>query len=304
MLGTEIKQQFPETIVKENENLSNYTYTKTGGPADVLVFPKSKDEVAAIVAWVNEKQAPLTVLGNSSNVIIKDGGIRGIVMILTEMNHMEVKRHRLIVQSGARLIDASRMALAERLSGLEFACGIPGSVGGAVYMNAGAYDGEVEEVIESVVVITREGKIKNYEKNELEFSYRHSKLQETNEIVLEVVFHLEKGKQETIKARMDDLTALRESKQPLEYPSCGSVFKRPTGYFTGKLIQEAGLQGLIWGGAQVSMKHAGFIVNINSATATDYIELIAHIKEVIMEHYGVPLETEVRIIGEDTVGSV
>jgi UDP-N-acetylmuramate dehydrogenase len=304
MLGTEIKQQFPETIVKENENLSYYTYTKTGGPADVLVFPKTKDEVAAIVAWVNEKQVPLTVLGNSSNVIIKDGGIRGIVMILTEMDHMEVKRQRLIVQSGARLIDASRMALAERLSGLEFACGIPGSVGGAVYMNAGAYDGEVEEVIESVVVITREGKIKTYEKNELEFSYRHSKLQETNEIVLEVVFHLEKGKQETIKARMDELTALRESKQPLEYPSCGSVFKRPTGYFTGKLIQEAGLQGLTWGGAQVSMKHAGFIVNINSATATDYIELIAHIKEVIMEHYGVPLETEVRIIGEDTVASV
>lgn len=304
MLGKEIKQQFPEMIVKENEKLSHYTYTKTGGPADVLVFPKSKDEVAAVVSWVNEKQVPLTVLGNSSNVIIKDGGVRGIVMILTEMDHMEVKRHRLTVQSGARLIDASRMALAEQLSGLEFACGIPGSVGGAVYMNAGAYDGEVEEVIESVVVITREGKIKTYSKDELEFSYRHSKLQETNEIVLEVVFHLEKGKQETIKARMDDLTALRESKQPLEYPSCGSVFKRPTGYFTGKLIQEAGLQGLIWGGAQVSMKHAGFIVNINSATATDYIELIAHIKEVIMEHYGVPLETEVRIIGEDTVGSV
>ena len=291
-------------IVKENEKLSHYTYTKTGGPADVLVFPKSKDEVAAIVAWVNEKQVPLTVLGNSSNVIIKDGGVRGIVMILTEMDHMEVKRHRLTVQSGARLIDASRMALAEQLSGLEFACGIPGSVGGAVYMNAGAYDGEVEEVIESVVVITREGKIKTYSKDELEFSYRHSKLQETNEIVLEVVFDLEKGKHEAIKARMDELTALRESKQPLEYPSCGSVFKRPTGYFTGKLIQEAGLQGLTWGGAQISMKHAGFIVNINQATATDYIELIAHIKKVIMEHYGVPLETEVRIIGEDKVGSV
>ena len=304
MLGKEIKQQFPEMIVKENEKLSHYTYTKTGGPADVLVFPKSKDEVAAIVAWVNEKQVPLTVLGNSSNVIIKDGGVRGIVMILTEMDHMEVKRHRLTVQSGARLIDASRMALAERLSGLEFACGIPGSVGGAVYMNAGAYDGEVEEVIESVVVITREGKIKTYSKDELEFSYRHSKLQETNEIVLEVVFDLEKGKHEAIKARMDELTALRESKQPLEYPSCGSVFKRPTGYFTGKLIQEAGLQGLTWGGAQISMKHAGFIVNINQATATDYIELIAHIKKVIMEHYGVPLETEVRIIGEDKVGSV
>ncbi|WP_068621350.1 UDP-N-acetylmuramate dehydrogenase [Trichococcus ilyis] len=304
MLGTELKQQFPETIVKENENLSYYTYTKTGGPADVLVFPKSKAEVAAIIAWVNEKQLPLTVLGNSSNVIIKDGGIRGIVMILTEMDHMEVKRQRLVVQSGARLIDASRMALAEHLSGLEFACGIPGSVGGAVYMNAGAYDGEVEEVIESVVVITREGEIKTYEKAELEFSYRHSKLQETNEIVLEVVFRLEKGKHDAIKARMDELTALRESKQPLEYPSCGSVFKRPPGYFTGKLIQEAGLQGLTWGGAQVSMKHAGFIVNINKATATDYIELIAHIKKVILERYGVQLETEVRIIGEDTVGSV
>ena len=304
MLGKEIKQQFPEMIVKENEKLSHYTYTKTGGPADVLVFPKSKDEVAAVVSWVNEKQVPLTVLGNSSNVIIKDGGVRGIVIILTEMDHMEVKRHRLTVQSGARLIDASRMALAEQLSGLEFACGIPGSVGGAVYMNAGAYDGEVEEVIESVVVITREGKIKTYSKDELEFSYRHSKLQETNEIVLEVVFDLEKGKHEAIKARMDELTALRESKQPLEYPSCGSVFKRPTGYFTGKLIQEAGLQGLTWGGAQISMKHAGFIVNINQATATDYIELIAHIKKVIMEHYGVPLETEVRIIGEDKVGSV
>ncbi|HQZ20450.1 MAG TPA: UDP-N-acetylmuramate dehydrogenase, partial [Trichococcus flocculiformis] len=243
MLGKEIKQQFPEMIVKENEKLSHYTYTKTGGPADVLVFPKSKDEVAAVVSWVNEKQVPLTVLGNSSNVIIKDGGVRGIVMILTEMDHMEVKRHRLTVQSGARLIDASRMALAERLSGLEFACGIPGSVGGAVYMNAGAYDGEVEEVIESVVVTTREGKIKTYSKDELEFSYRHSKLQETNEIVLEVVFDLEKGKHEAIKARMDELTALRESKQPLEYPSCGSVFKRPTGYLTGKLIQEEGLQG-------------------------------------------------------------
>ena len=304
MLGTELKQQFPETIVKEKENLSQYTYTKTGGPADVLVFPKSKDEVAAIVTWVHDKQVPLTVLGNSSNVIIKDGGIRGIVMILTEMDHMEVKRHRLIVQSGARLIDASRMALAEQLSGLEFACGIPGSVGGAVYMNAGAYDGEVEEVIESVVVITREGEIKTYAKDDLAFSYRHSKLQETNEIVLEVTFHLEKGKSEAIKARMDELTMLRESKQPLEYPSCGSVFKRPSGHFTGKLIEEAGLQGLTWGGAQVSTKHAGFIVNINHATATDYIELIAHIKEVIMERFGVPLETEVRIIGEDTVGSV
>ena len=302
MLGMELKQKFPDTIVKENEKLANYTYTKTGGPADVLVFPQSKEEVSGIVAWVHSQAIPLTVLGNSSNVIIKDGGIRGVVMILSEMNRIEVKRSRLIVQSGARLIDTAKRALAENLSGLEFACGIPGSVGGAIYMNAGAYDGEIDEVIESVTVITREGTIKTYKKEELEFSYRHSKLQETDEIVLEAIFHLSKGKHEHIEARMAELTALRESKQPLEFPSCGSVFKRPTGFFTGKLIQEAGLQGLTWGGAQVSMKHAGFIVNINEATATDYIELIEHIKKIIFDQFGVKLETEVRIIGEDVIG--
>lgn len=302
MLGMELKQKFPDIIVKENEKLSNYTYTKTGGPTDILVFPKTKEEVSAIVSWIRSQNLPLTVLGNSSNVIIKDGGIRGVVMILTEMNHIEVKRSRLIVQSGARLIDTSKRALAENLSGLEFACGIPGSVGGAVYMNAGAYDGEVDGVIASVTVVTRAGEIKTYKKEEMDFSYRHSRFQETDEIVLEAVFHLEKGKHEQIKARMAELTALRESRQPLEFPSCGSVFKRPTGFFTGKLIQEAGLQGLIWGGAQISTKHAGFIVNINDATATDYIELIEHIKKVIFDQFGVKLETEVRIIGEDVMG--
>lgn len=299
MLAPKLKEKFPNLIIKDNELLSTYTYTKTGGPADALVFPVSKKEVQQIVQWTKENDVPLTVLGNSSNVIIRDGGIRGVVLILTEMNGIRVEKNRLIAQSGAKLIDTSRRALYESLTGLEFACGIPGSIGGAVYMNAGAYDGEVKNVIESVEVVTLDGELKKYSTDEMEFRYRHSKIQESGDIVVETVFHLEKGKKEKISQRMEELTELRESKQPLEYPSCGSVFKRPTGYFTGKLIQEAGLQGMMVGGAQISTKHAGFIVNINQATATDYVELIEFIKKRIWELYEVKLETEVRIIGEE-----
>ncbi|MEG0442423.1 MAG: UDP-N-acetylmuramate dehydrogenase [Carnobacterium sp.] len=299
MLIEQMKKEFPNSMIKANEPLSLYTYTETGGPADILVLPKEKEEVAAMVRWINEQQVPLTVLGNASNLIVKDGGIHGVVMVLTEMNDITVNRHQITVQSGARLIDTSYAALEAGLTGLEFACGIPGSIGGAVFMNAGAYEGEVSEVIHTVTILTRDGEIKTLKNKDLEFSYRHSAIQETRDIVLEVEFHLEKGKPADIKMRMEELTFLRESKQPLEYPSCGSVFKRPTGYFTGKLIQEAGLQGKIWGGAQISEKHAGFIVNIAQATATDYIELIAYIQKVILENTGVELVPEVRIIGED-----
>ncbi|WP_407391714.1 UDP-N-acetylmuramate dehydrogenase [Carnobacterium jeotgali] len=299
MLFEEFKNQFPNLNIKENEPLSLYTYTKTGGPADMLVFPNSAEEVKDVVLWAKKENLPLTVLGNASNLIVKDSGIHGIVMILTEMKQIKIEKKKITVQSGARLIDTSYAAYEAELTGLEFACGIPGSIGGAVYMNAGAYDGEVSEVIESVTVLTRDGEVKTFDNQELEFSYRHSRIQEIQDIVLEVVFQLKKGHSVDIKERMDELTFLRESKQPLEYPSCGSVFKRPAGYFTGKLIQEAGLQGKIWGGAQISMKHAGFIVNINQATATDYIELIHHIQEVIFEKNGVKLVPEVRIIGED-----
>lgn len=299
MLIEEFKKDFPNLIIKENEPLSLYTYTKTGGPADILVFPKTTEEVNDVVQWVKNEKLPLTVLGNASNLIVKDGGIRGVVMILTEMKQIKIEKKKIIVQSGARLIDTSYAAYEAELTGLEFACGIPGSIGGAVYMNAGAYDGEVSEVIESVTVLTREGELKTFKNQELEFSYRHSRIQEIQDIVLEVVFQLKKGQSTDIKVRMEELTFLRESKQPLEYPSCGSVFKRPAGYFTGKLIQEAGLQGKIWGGAQISMKHAGFIVNINQATATDYIELIDHIQQVIFEKNKIKLVPEVRIIGEE-----
>lgn len=294
-----ILQAFPKSDIKLNEPLSQYTYTKTGGPADVLVFPKEKAEAIALVSWIHEVGWALTILGNASNLIVKDGGIRGVVLILTDMNHIEVTQDTIKAEGGATIIEVSKKALAESLTGLEFACGIPGSVGGAIYMNAGAYEGEVCNRVVSVEVMTRSGEVKVLSNDELEFAYRHSVLQETGDIVLEVLFQLEKGDQATIKKRMDELTFLRTSKQPLEYPSCGSVFKRPTGYFTGKLVQEAGLQGFTLGGAQVSMKHAGFIVNINKATATDYINLIHHIQEVILEKNGVTLETEVRIIGEE-----
>ena len=238
------------------------------------------------------------VLGNASNLIVQDGGIRGVVIMLTEMKQIHVKGTMVIAEAGASLIDTTYAALAESLTGFEFACGIPGSVGGAVYMNAGAYGGEIKDVFAEVDLLLEDGTLKTLTKEEMVFSYRHSKIQELRAIVLEARFSLQTGDYEAIKARMDELTELRQSKQPLEYPSCGSVFKRPVGHYTGQLIQQAGLQGLKWGGAQVSEKHAGFIVNIDHATATDYIELIAHIQEVIKEKFDVSLETEVRIIGE------
>lgn len=295
---TELLNKFPKLIVKENEPLSNYSHTKTGGPADVLFFPSSVEETVAVINWAREANHPLTILGNASNLIVRDGGIRGVTVILTEMDNITVNKKRMVVESGAPIIEVSQMAYEHGLTGLEFACGIPGSTGGAVYMNAGAYEGEVKDVIEKVTILKLDGEIIEVSNEEMEFSYRNSKLQKTLDIVLSVTFKLKSGDKDDIKERMDELTFLRTSKQPLEYPSCGSVFKRPTGHFTGKLIQDAGLQGLKWGGAQISTKHAGFIVNIDGATATDYIELIDHIQKIILEKYDVQLEREVRIIGE------
>ncbi len=299
---TELQSNYPSLIIKENEPLSKYTYTETGGPADLLFFPRSAKQVKAIINWTRINEYPLTILGNASNLIVRDGGIRGVTVMFTELKNLKVEKHRLIVQSGAPIIEVSEVAYDHGLTGLEFACGIPGSIGGAVYMNAGAYEGEVKDVIESVTVLTRQGEVKELTNEEMNFSYRNSILQETKDIVLEVTFKLKSGNKEKIKERMEELTFLRTSKQPLEYPSCGSVFKRPVGHFTGKLIQDAELQGLIWGGAQVSTKHAGFIVNIAEATATDYIELIKHIQDVIFKKYGVQLEREVHIIGESATG--
>jgi UDP-N-acetylmuramate dehydrogenase len=292
-------KQFPEIALLKDEALLNYTYTKTGGPADILAFPKATKEVEEIVAYCRDNDIPWLVLGNASNLIVRDGGIRGVVIMLSEMNQITVEDTTLIVESGAKLVDTTYVALHESLAGFEFACGIPGSVGGAVFMNAGAYGGEIKDIFASCEVLLADGRIVTMTNEEMAFTYRHSVLQELPAIILSARFDLVKGDQSEIKEKMDELTELRQLKQPLEYPSCGSVFKRPEGYFTGKLIQDAGLQGLKWGGAQISEKHAGFIVNVDHATATDYVELIAHIQQVIKERFDVQLETEVRIIGEE-----
>ncbi|MFS0559700.1 UDP-N-acetylmuramate dehydrogenase [Terribacillus sp. 179-K 1B1 HS] len=297
-LGKDLKQFVEANDVLIEAPLADYTYTKVGGKADVLVFPRSYSEIEQIVAYTKENGVPLTILGNASNVIIQDGGLRGVVMILTKLDEVKVAGNRITAQSGAAIIDVSRMALDASLTGLEFACGIPGSIGGALYMNAGAYGGEVKDVLEQVVVITDSGERKVMTSEELELSYRTSILQKNHYIAVEATFVLEEGDQTAIKAKMDELTFLRESKQPLEYPSCGSVFQRPPGHFAGKLIMDAGLQLTRIGGVEVSGKHAGFMVNVANGTASDYINLIKHVQETVKEKFGVSLHREVRIIGD------
>lgn len=300
MFLNDLRNTFPDSNIKFNEPLKHYTYTETGGPADVLIFPKTAEEIQALVRFANKAHEPILVLGNSSNVIISDEGVYGVVLMLTEMDYIEIDGSHIKAGAGSKIIDVSRQAGAQGLTGFEFACGIPGSTGGAVYMNAGAYGGEISEVLVEVDIISKAGRMRTLKNEDLKLAYRFSDLQETGDIVVEARFKLKKGDLSSILAKMDELTYLRESKQPLEYPSCGSVFKRPEGYFTGKLIQEADLQGYTIGGAQISKKHAGFIINIGGATATDYINMIHHIQEVIWDINQVALETEVRILGKRT----
>jgi len=299
MMMTDIATAFPAIEILRDEPLAHYTHTKTGGPADYLAFPTNIQETKSLLAYANEEKLPVTVVGNASNLIVRDGGIRGLVMILTKMNQITTSGNTVTAEAGAALIKTTQVAQSQALTGFEFAAGIPGSVGGAVFMNAGAYGGEISEVALSAEVLTPTGEIRTLTKDEFDFGYRHSSIQDYKDIVLTATFALTPGDGQAIQATMDDLNARRAAKQPLELPSCGSVFKRPTGHYTGQLIQEAGLQGLKWGGAQVSTKHAGFIVNIDHATATDYLELIHHIQDVIWEKDQVHLETEVRIIGEE-----
>lgn len=285
--------------VMVNKPLKEYTYTRLGGKADFFVTPETYEEVQQIVTFAQQRKVAFTLLGNGSNLIIRDGGIRGIVMNLSNLDQIQTDGTKLIAQGGAKIIQASREALKQELTGLEFACGIPGSVGGALFMNAGAYGGEVKDVLESTIVVDRSGNLKTLHASELDLEYRTSNIPDHGYIVLEATFALQSGEPEKIKAVMDDLTFKRESKQPLEYPSCGSVFKRPPGYYAGKLIQDSGLQGKQIGGAQVSLKHAGFIVNKDGCSAEEYIDLIHYVQKKVKEKYGVTLEREVKIIGED-----
>ena len=288
----------PENI-KLHESLKKYTMTKLGGKADVFVMPETEEEAEGIVKYTYENQVPLLLLGNGSNMVVRDGGVRGIVMNFSKLNEIRVEGDQIYAQSGALIIDVSKKAAEESLTGFEFACGIPGSVGGAMAMNAGAYGGEINDVIVHSVVLTREGERLVLTKEELELGYRKSIIAKKGYLVLSSLFQLSKGDKKAIDEKIADLTFQRESKQPLEYPSAGSVFKRPLGYFAGKLIQDSGLQGKGVGGAEVSTKHAGFIINKGNATASDYIQTIEMVQRVVKEKFGVDLELEVKIVGED-----
>ncbi|MFT8323048.1 MAG: UDP-N-acetylmuramate dehydrogenase [Bacillus sp. (in: firmicutes)] len=291
-------QVLSEENVKIDEPLNKYTYTKIGGKADFLLLPKTYQQIQDAYQYALKQNLPITILGNGSNVLIQDGGIRGAVFNLTGLTDITLEGNKIIAQCGAAIIETSKFALEHKLTGLEFACGIPGSIGGALYMNAGAYGGEVADVLESAKILTQSGEVVVLAKEELELGYRTSSVQKNGSIILEATFCLTEGNEVAIKEKMNELTFLRESKQPLEYPSCGSVFKRPSNYFAGKLIQDSGLQGVKVGGAQVSTKHAGFIVNVENATANDYLSLIKHVQKTVKEKFNVELETEVRIIGE------
>ena len=295
----QIKEELAGIEILFNEPLKQYTYTKVGGVADYLAFPRNQYELKRIVTFANAQEIPWMVLGNSSNIIVRDSGIEGFVIMFDHFHDVRVNGYVIEAEAGAKLIDVTHVARYHSLTGFEFACGIPGSIGGAVYMNAGAYGGEIAHILQSCKVLTPEGEIKTLTAEELAFGYRHSKIQENGDVVISAKFALAPGNYDQIDQEMARLTHLRELKQPLEYPSCGSVFKRPVGYFAGQLISEAGLKGHRIGGVVVSEKHAGFMINVDHGTAKDYEDLIAHVIATVEKSSGVTLEREVRIIGKD-----
>ena len=288
-----------ETRVLTDEPMKQHTTFRVGGNADFFVMPRTVLEIQEVLSLCAQEQMPYYILGNGSNLLVSDKGYRGLILqIYKEMNRIEVHGTRVKAQAGALLSKIGAAAYEAGLTGFEFASGIPGAVGGAVVMNAGAYGGEMKDVLESVTVITPEGKLLTLSNGELELGYRTSIVARKGYIVVEAVFELQTGDKKEIRARMDELKQQRTSKQPLEYPSAGSTFKRPEGYFAGKLIQDAGLRGFQIGGAQVSEKHCGFVINRSGATAADIAELIRQVSEQVMQQFGVKLEPEVKRLGE------
>ena len=283
-----------------DEPMSRHTTFRVGGPADFFVIPKAKEEVRDVIRICKEAGMLYYIIGNGSNLLVSDAGYRGvIVQIYKEMNEVKVEGDLVKAQAGALLSGIAAKALGAELSGFEFASGIPGTIGGACVMNAGAYGGEMKDVLESVTVLTGEGKIIELGRNELELGYRTSVIAKKGYIVLGAVLKLERGDGEKIKTYMDELKEKRVTKQPLEYPSAGSTFKRPEGYFAGKLIEDAGLRGFQVGGAQVSEKHCGFVINRDHATAADIMELMRQVQIRVKENSGVNLEPEVKRLGDE-----
>jgi UDP-N-acetylmuramate dehydrogenase len=293
-----------EEILDKNEILvdepmRNHTYFEIGGTADIIAIPNTVEKLVSVIKLMKEEEVPLFLIGNGSNLLVKDGGIRGCVLKTEAIRRISCEGERITAECGALLKDISDAALDASLGGFEFACGIPGTLGGAVFMNAGAYDGEMSFVLESAMVLTRDLEVVTLKNGDLEMGYRTSAVKENGYVVLEAVLKLVTGDREAIKAKIDDLTERRNERQPLEYPSAGSTFKRPPGYYAGKLIQDAGLKGYQIGGAQVSEKHSGFVINRDHASAKDVIDLINHIKKTVDSKFGVELNTEILIVGEE-----
>ncbi len=295
-----LREATSEERVLTDEPMARHTTFRVGGVADVFVLPASADELLRVLDLTKQYNVPLTILGNGSNVLVRDGGIRGAVVSFGKpFAGIEREGTRIKAGAGATLGTVSLFAASHSLSGLEFAVGIPGSLGGAVFMNAGAYDGEMSQVVQAVTAVTLDGKIVRYSVEECGFDYRHSVFQENGQIICEIELELKEGDPSAIEEKMKDFTRRRMEKQPLDKPSAGSTFKRPPGMFAGTLIDEAGLKGFTVGGAQVSEKHAGFVVNLGTATAADVLAVIAAVQKRIQEKNGVLLAPEVRIIGDD-----
>lgn len=286
--------------VRIEEPMSKHTTFRIGGPAQYFVTPQSTEELGQVVLLCNAEKTPYFVIGHGSNLLVSDKGMRCVVIQLYKnFEQYRIENDRVYAKAGVMLNKLGQATKEASLTGFEFAAGIPGTLGGAVMMNAGAYGGEMKDIVESVQLMDRDGNLIEKSGEEMDFSYRHSIVENGDYIVIGATLKLQPGKQEKIAARMEELAIARKTKQPLEFPSAGSTFKRPEGYFAGKLIMDAGLRGYQVGGAQVSEKHCGFVINKGGATAQDVLQLVADVKKKVYDEFQVELEPEVRMVGEE-----
>lgn len=292
-----ISSILPKENIKTKELLKKHTTFRIGGYADFFVSPQNNGQIAKLIKLFNENNIKYYILGNGSNILAPDEGYNGVIVYIGEkMSDIKVDGDQITAGAGALLSKVAKEALKYGLSGMEFAAGIPGSIGGAVVMNAGAYGGEMKDIIVSATVCDKNGNIFSLTRDELDLSYRHSIIEEKSYIVLDCILKLKEGKAFEIKSIMDDFSSRRREKQPLEYPSAGSTFKRPAGYFAGKLIEDAGLKGYSVGGAKISEKHSGFVINTKDATAEDVKKLIDYVSKEVYKQFGVTIEPEVKIL--------
>ncbi len=294
-----LKNIVSEEDILTREYMKNHTSFKIGGSADFLVTPRTVDQIQNLIKTLKKENIPVFIMGNGSNLLVSDKGIRGVVIKLSKnFSSFSISGDEVTAQSGILLSTLSKSIVNESLSGFEFASGIPGTIGGAVTMNAGAYDSEMKNIVEEVVAMDMDGNIKTFTNQEMNFRYRKSRVTDETLVVLEAKLKLEKGNIEDIKAKIDDFTVRRTTKQPLTAYSAGSTFKRPEGYFAGKLIEDAGLKGIIMRNAAVSSLHSGFVINTGDATCENILELIEFIKLTVFSKFGVMLDEEVRVVGE------